>query len=57
MPILRMVLILIARINSMVGSLKCTYPGLTSDAMATIMDQIQCSIRQKVSYRLSNIYV
>ena len=52
-----MVLILIARINSMVGSLKCTYPGLTSDAMATIMDQIQCSIRQKVSYRLSNIYV
>ena len=46
-----MVLTMNTRINSMVGSLKCTYPGLTSDAMAAIMDQIQCSIRQKVSRR------
>ena len=30
-----------------VGSLRCTYPGLTSDCMASIMDQIQRSIRQK----------
>ena len=29
------------------GSLRCTYPGLTSDCMASIMDQIQRSIRQK----------
>ena len=29
------------------GSLKCTYPGLTSDCMASIMEQIQRSIRQK----------
>merc|ERR1719187_1057486 len=37
----------VSRINSMVGSLRCTYPGLTSDCMASIMDQIQRSIRQK----------
>ena len=29
------------------GSLRCTYPGLTNDCMASIMDQIQRSIRQK----------
>ena len=29
------------------GSLRCTYPGLTSDCMASIMEQIQRSIRQK----------
>ena len=32
----------------MVGSLKCSYPGLTSDTMTDIMDNIQKSIRQKV---------
>jgi len=37
----------VSRINSMVGSLRCTYPGLTGDCMAAIMDQIQKSIRQK----------
>merc|ERR1719350_2716855 len=37
----------VSRINSMVGSLRCTYPGLTSDCMASIMEQIQRSIRQK----------
>jgi len=37
----------VSRINSMVGTLKCTYPGLTPDCMAAIMDQIQKSIRQK----------
>merc|ERR550534_3421743 len=36
----------VSRINSMVGSLRCTYPGLTNDFMASIMDQIQRSIRQ-----------
>ena len=39
---------LFSRINSMVGSLKCSYPGLTSDTMTDIMDNIQKSIRQKV---------
>ena len=38
----------VSRINSMIGSLKCTYPGLTGPAMTVIMDQIQKSIRQKV---------
>merc|ERR1719430_728389 len=37
----------VSRINSMIGTLKCSYPGLTSDAMGDIMDQIQKSIRQK----------
>jgi len=37
----------VSRINSMIGTLKCSYPGLTSDSMADIMDQIQKSIRQK----------
>jgi len=37
----------VSRINSMIGTLKCSYPGLTSEAMAGIMDQIQKSIRQK----------
>ena len=37
------------RINSMIGTLKCSYPGLSTDAMAGIMDQIQKSIRQKVN--------
>ena len=27
--------------------MRCTYPGLTNDCMASIMDQIQRSIRQK----------
>ena len=36
------------RINSMIGTLKCSYPGLSSDTMTDIMDQIQKSIRQKV---------
>ena len=33
----------------MIGSLKCSYPGLTSETMTDIMDNIQKSIRQKVS--------
>ena len=37
------------RINTMIGTLKCSYPGLSSDTMTDIMDQIQKSIRQKVS--------
>ena len=37
------------RINSMIGTLKCSYPGLASDTMTHIMDDIQKSIRQKVS--------
>ena len=37
----------------MIGTLKCSYPGLTSDAMAGIMDQIQKSIRQKVKRKLT----
>ena len=32
----------------MIGTLKCSYPGLTSDTMTDIMDNIQKSIRQKV---------
>ena len=39
----------VSRINSMVAGLKCSYPGLTGDCMAAIMDQIQKSIRQKVA--------
>merc|ERR1719411_835614 len=31
----------------MIGTLKCSYPGLSSDTMTDIMDQIQKSIRQK----------
>ena len=38
----------VSRINSMIGTLKCSYPGLTSDTMTDIMDNIQKSIRQKV---------
>ena len=33
----------------MIGTLKCSYPGLSCDTMTDIMDQIQKSIRQKVS--------
>ena len=33
----------------MIGTLKCSYPGLGSDTMTDIMDQIQKSIRQKVT--------
>ena len=35
--------------NSMIGTLKCSYPSLTSDTMTEIMDNIQKSIRQKVN--------
>merc|ERR1719163_2552711 len=31
----------------MIGTLKCSYPSLTSDTMTEIMDNIQKSIRQK----------
>ena len=34
----------------MVTSLKCSYPGLSSETMTDIMDNIQKSIRQKVSF-------
>ena len=37
----------VSRIGALVGSLKCPYPGLTSDTTATILSQIQASIRQK----------
>merc|ERR1719481_1223764 len=33
--------------NSMVSSLKCSYPGLSSETMTDVMDNIQKSIRQK----------
>ena len=36
------------RISSMIGSLKCPYPGLTTDLTSDILTQIQTSIRQKV---------
>jgi len=37
----------VSRIGALVGSLKCPYPGLTSDTTASILSQIQASIRQK----------
>jgi len=37
----------VSRIGALVGSLKCPYPGLTADTTATILSQIQASIRQK----------
>ena len=37
----------VSRIGALVGSLKCPYPGLTTDTTATILSQIQASIRQK----------
>ena len=39
----------VSRMNSMIGTLKCSYPGLSSDGLTDIMDQIQKSIRQKVT--------
>ena len=39
----------VSRMNSMIGSLKCSYPGICSEAMTDVMDQIQKSIRQKVT--------
>ena len=36
------------RISSMIGSLKCPYPGLSTDLTSDILTQIQTSIRQKV---------
>ena len=39
----------VSRVGTMVGTLKCPYPGLTTDTTATILAQIQASIRQKVS--------
>ena len=32
----------------MIGTLKCPYPGLTTEITADILTQIQTSIRQKV---------
>ncbi len=34
--------------NTMLGSLKCEYPGLSPDVINSILDGIQASIRQKV---------
>ncbi len=36
------------RMNTMLGSLKCEYPGLSPDVINSILDGIQASIRQKV---------
>ena len=36
------------RISSMIGSLKCPYPGLSTELTSDILTQIQTSIRQKV---------
>ena len=36
------------RISAMIGSLKCPYPGLSTDLTSDILTQIQTSIRQKV---------
>ena len=33
----------------MIGTLKCPYPGLTTEITSDILTQIQTSIRQKVS--------
>ena len=38
----------VSRMNSMIGTLKCSYPGIHSETLTDIMDQIQKSIRQKV---------
>ena len=43
------IITLLSRMNSMIGTLKCSYPSLTSDTMTEIMDNIQKSIRQKVN--------
>ena len=37
----------VSRVGALVGSLKCPYPGLTTDTTTTILSQIQASIRQK----------
>ena len=42
------------RINSLIGTLKCPYPGLTTDTTAEILAQIQSSIRQKVRFTNSS---
>ena len=36
----------------MIGTLKCPYPGLTTEITSDILTQIQTSIRQKVKIRL-----
>ena len=38
----------LSRISNMIGTLKCPYPGLTTDTTSEILSQIQSSIRQKV---------
>ncbi len=38
----------LCRMNTMLGSLKCEYPGLSPDVINSILDGIQASIRQKV---------
>ena len=43
---------IISRISSLIGTLKCPYPGLTADLTADILSHIQTSIRQKVGCRL-----
>jgi hypothetical protein len=42
------------RMNTMLGSLKCEYPGLSAHVMNSILDGIQASIRQKVSPKPSS---
>ena len=39
---------ILPRISNMIGTLKCPYPGLTTDTTSEILSQIQSSIRQKV---------
>ena len=39
----------------MIGTLKCPYPGLTTETTSEILSQIQSSIRQKV--RLLRMHV
>ena len=41
----------VSRVGALVGSLKCHYPGLTTDTTAAMLTQIQGSIRQKVGAR------
>jgi len=37
----------VSRINSLIGTFKCSYPELTKDCTSSIMESIQKSIRQK----------
>ena len=40
----------------MIGTLKCPYPGLTTETTSEILSQIQTSIRQKVNcFALSQV--